>query len=299
MPDRPKLIVTGLSGLLGSRLTRLASPRFELVNIDITEGIDITDPDQVRKAIEPHRDAAAVVHLAAFTNVSAAAEQEGDESGTCYRINVIGTRNVAGVCEAAGLHLLHVSTDFIFDGEKEGPYTEDDSPHPIEWYGRTKGMAEREARNAPAWTILRTAFPYVAGPAPRPDLIRNIRQRLAAGEEARLFTDQIITPTFADDLVRGIMLLARTRPHGELFHLVGSTSLSPFELGRKIAATFGFDEGLVRPSSLVEYLKTDPRPRQRCLRMSNAKWSALARSNGLEPPLSIDEGLARVREEED
>jgi len=297
MNERRKVIVTGLSGLLGSRMVRLVGDTVELVNVDITEGIDITDLRQLRGAIEHHTDAGAVVHLAAFTDVSAAYAQTDDENGLCYRVNVVGTRNVAAVCTELGLHLVHVSTDFVFDGRKDGAYTEQDTPNPIEWYGHTKLKGEKAVRTASSWTIVRIAFPYVAGGVPRPDLVRNIYSRLAGGQETHLFTDQTITPTFADDIVNGLMLLTKTRPGCELFHLVGSSSLSPFELGLEVADVFGLDRNLVRPSSLIEYIETDPRPRQQRLELNNAKWTAFATDHGLDPPLTIDTGLARVRDQ--
>jgi len=291
-----KLIVTGLSGLLGSRMVRVIGDTVELVNVDVTEGIDITDYRQLAEVVARHADAMAMVHLAAFTDVSGAYNQTDDERGPCYRINVVGTRNVAKTCSEHGLHLVHVSTDFVFDGQKDDEYTEEDTPQPVEWYGRTKLLGEDAVRAAGSWTIVRIAFPYVAGDAPRQDLVRNIHGKLAAGQQARLFTDQTITPTFADDIVQGLMLLARVRPAAELFHVVGSSSLSPFELGLGIADVFGFDRERVCPSSLTEYLTADPRPRQRSLRMSNAKWTGFAARHGLARPLTIDEGLARVRD---
>jgi dTDP-4-dehydrorhamnose reductase len=88
--------------------------------------------------------------------------------------------------------------------------------------------------------------------------------------------------------------LARVPAGGEVFHLTGSTSLSPFDLGRKIAEAWNLDASLARPSSLGDYLKRDPRPRQRSLRMDNAKWSDFARRHGLSAPLDIDAGLRHV-----
>lgn len=293
---KTKLIVTGLSGLLGSRLAARAAGSFELINADITEGIDITDRAQIDSVISANADAAAVIHLAAFTNVSAAYAQSGNKEGACYRINVSGTQNITAACEARGLQLIHISTDFVFDGTKDEPYTEEDAPKPIEWYGQTKLWAEEAVRKYSDWTMIRIAFPYVAGPAPRPDLVRGIYNKLAEGQKVTLFTDQIITPTFVDDVVSGLLLLARERPKGELFHLTGSTFLSPYQLGVKIAETFKLDRSLVQPSSLVEYLKKDPRPRQRSIKMSNAKWRRYAAKLGVPPPLTADEGLLRVKE---
>lgn len=292
-----KIVVTGLSGLIGGRLARLATDRFDLVNVDITEGIDITDSGQIEAVLKRHADCAAVIHLAAFTNVSQAHEQRGDLEGSCYRLNVGGTRNVAAACASEGIHLIHVSTDFVFDGARDEPYTEKDSPSPVEWYGETKWLAEQEVRETEAWTIVRTAFPYVAGPLPRLDHVRNFYEKLRDGKPLSLFTDQITTPTFADDIIEGLFLIARLRPRGELFHLVGSSWVSPFELGMRIAEAFDLDPNLIAPSLLQDYLKTDPRPRQRSLRLSNAKWTLWAGEHGLAAPLTIEEGLQRVRAE--
>lgn len=291
-----KILVTGLSGLVGSVLREAAGSEVRFINLDITEGVDITDAGQIRDMIAEHQDAEALIHLAAFTDVSGAHLQQGDESGLCYRLNVTGTRNVVDACAAAGLHVVHVSTDFVFDGEKEGAYTEDDAPRPIEWYGRTKAMAEEAVRDSNGWTILRTAFPYAPGETARPDLVRKLALRLREGEELTLFTDQVITPTFVPDLAAGLLLAAERRPAGEIFHLVGSTPTTPHGLGHKIAEVFGFDASLVRPSSLEEYMKQDPRPRQRRLHLSNAKWAGWAEQNGGAAPLTLGEGLRRVRD---
>ncbi|MBI3735988.1 sugar nucleotide-binding protein, partial [Candidatus Sumerlaeota bacterium] len=231
MTDNPKLLVTGLSGLIGSRVAGLLHKRFELVSFDITEGIDITNRKKLAEAVARHEGATVLAHLAAYTDVSRAHGQTGDKSGPCYKINVAGTENVVKVCEETGLHLIHVSTDFVFDGEKpakSGPYTEEDHPKPIEWYGKTKLMAEEAVRKSQDWTIIRIAYPYVAGPAPRPDLVQNIYAKLVEGLEVSLFTDQVITPTLADDVAQGIGLLARLRPAREVYHLVGSSPMTPF-----------------------------------------------------------------------
>ncbi len=298
MPTLPKLIVTGLSGLLGSRMSKLGQGRFELVNADIVEGVDITDPDQMRNIVEENNDADALIHLAAFTDVSAAFNQSGDTNGLCWRLNVQGTRNVVAACEEFELHIVHVSTDFVFDGAKEDQYIETDSTNPIEWYGQTKLDAENAVMDSPSWSMARIAFPYVPGGGIRPDLISTIRGKLADGQTAPLFGDQFITPTFADDIIEGLFLLARIKPNGELFHLTGSTSLSPNDLGLEIAEEFNLDRGLVQRSSLADYLKKDPRPRQKSLRMCNEKWSAFAQEHGLPAPLTIEAGLKRCAESE-
>ena len=98
-----------------------------------------------------------------------------------------------------------------------------------------------------------------------------------------------------DVFARGLLLLIREAPQNEVFHLVGSASLSPYEIGVAVAREYGFDPALVRPSTLADYLKSDPRPRQKTLRLSNAKWAAFAKSRGLTRPIGVDEGIKILR----
>jgi dTDP-4-dehydrorhamnose reductase len=134
---------TGLSGLIGTRFQNLSGNRFTFTNLDLSTGIDITDPDSVERVMSGS-PAEVVIHLAAFTNVTAAHEQHGDKNGLCYRINVTRNRNViARAAEKYHKHMIHISTDYVFDGTKEEVYTEEDVPCPIEWYGETKYIAEQ------------------------------------------------------------------------------------------------------------------------------------------------------------
>jgi len=290
-----ELLITGGSGFVGSAVIRQAPQGTFIQNIDITEGIDVTDPRQVEQAVVAS-SAPVLIHLAAFVDVSAAHRQWGDEEGLCYRLNVLGARNVARACAASGKHLIHVSTDFVFDGESDQPYDEQSTPHPIEWYGATKHMAEEEViASGAGYTIVRIAFPYTGYPSTKLDLVRTLFGRMKSGETVRAFDDQIITPTYLDDVVDGLLLLAREPQRGEIYHLVGSESLTPYRLGLKIAQAFALDPCLVEPSRLEDFLKVDPRPRQRSLRINNDKWWSFANAHGLKRPLRVDEALERMR----
>ena len=103
-----------------------------------------------------------MIHLAAFTDTNAAWSQRGDKSGLCYRLNVSGTKNIIRLCQKYGQYLIYVSTDFVFSGQKDGVYTEEDTPDPIEWYGQTKRWAESGFESILPAAIIRLSYPFRA-----------------------------------------------------------------------------------------------------------------------------------------
>lgn len=280
------VIATGLSGLVGSRLGHLLGKEFSFIDLSLDTGVDITSFNQLKQIFEKNRQISTLVHLAAFTDVNTAWEQRGDKKGACYQVNVIGTRNLARLCAESNRFLIHFSTDFVFDGKNppEGGYTENDSPSPIEWYGQTKFLAEKEVKESGVdYCLLRIAFPFKAKPEPKTlepasklDLVRKIFQWLKEDSLPAMFSDQIITPTFIDDIVRVVAICLKKKIKG-LYHCVGSSSLSPYLMAREIADHFGFDKEKIKAIKLEEYLNQlneedqSLRPRQKNLILSNQK----------------------------
>jgi dTDP-4-dehydrorhamnose reductase len=271
-----KILMTGSTGLVGSRLVSLLR-QHEIIEFRWEDGLDVVDYSHVWQALED-TDVDAVVHLAAFTDVSAAYKQKGWWGGPCYQINVFGTQNIARACAKLGIYLVHISTDFVFNGEQLRPYTEEDTPEPLhdEWYGRTKYWAEEEVQRSGAEAaILRIAYPFLAHFPPKLDLVRWILKGLREGNLPPMVTDQIITPTFIDDLAPVIAHFADRRQSGT-FHVVGSTWVSPYELAWNIAEVWDLDPYQVRLGCLADLLVAkDSRPRQRCLRLSSEKLPQL------------------------
>src|SRR3989344_2566111 len=155
------LLATGLTGLVASRFQEIYQQDFDFTNIDLATNIDITDQLAVTKAISQN-PASTLIHFAAFTNVDAAHQQNGDKSGICYQVNVLGTRHVAQACAKTNKYLIHISTNFVFDGHSPPPggYTEASPPHPVEWYGLTKLWAEQEVQKSGAkYCIVRITYP--------------------------------------------------------------------------------------------------------------------------------------------
>lgn len=293
--ERIKVIGTGLSGLIGSRIVELLNDEFDFVDFSRNTGIDILNFRRLKEAFEKHQRAEAVLHLAAFTDTNAAWEQRGDKGGECYRVNVEGTKNIVDLCFEHKKYLIYFSTDFVFNGKKDGPYTEEDVPDPIEWYGYTKYLGEvLVEKSGLSAAIVRIAFPFRAKFESKKDVVRKIIERLRKKSLYPMFADQITTPTFIDDIALGIKYFIRQKPEG-IFHLVASSYQSPYEMALSIAGVFGFDKGLVKKGSLQEYQKTLPvgsRPWQRNLALSNRKIKGL----GIEMS-SLKEALLEVKKQ--
>jgi len=271
MAAKTTLLVTGLSGLIGERFRQLFHNKYNFENLDLSEGIDITNKNSVKKAFQQSR-AEVVIHLAAFTDVNKAHEQKDDKNGICYKVNVVGTNHVAQYCKQFDKYLIHISTDFVFNGEKTSSYVESDSPNPIEWYGQTKYWAEKEVeRRAGDHIILRLAYPYQAKPI-RPDFLQKMVDKLKNNSLPPAFTDHIITPTFVDDIIKVFDYCIQNRPQG-IYHAVGSSSHSDYQLAQAIKSTFNL-QSKIEKGSLKEYLKITNRPYQKTLKISNQKLYA-------------------------
>jgi dTDP-4-dehydrorhamnose reductase len=264
-----KIIGTGLSGLVGSRIVEL-NPNIEFVEISLEKGIDLLDLSSLEQVFINNPDAPAVLHLAAFTDTNVAWSQNQDKSGSCYQVNVVGTQNIVDLCTTYNKHLIHMSTDYVFDGTKDGSYAEDDTSNPLDWYAETKLLAEKLVPEQ--FTIIRIASPYRAKFDTKIDLVRKIISKLSQGQTCNLFSDQFTTPTFIDDIALGLAKVFENPKLG-VYHLVGSSSQSVFDMGKSIANIFDFNQSLVEPSSLVEYLKTpNARPYAPNLSLSNQKF---------------------------
>jgi dTDP-4-dehydrorhamnose reductase len=184
---------------------------------------------------------------------------------------------------------MHVSTDYVFDGKKNDLYTEEDVPNPIEWYGKTKFMAEQAVLASGAdHVILRLAFPYQAKPM-RPDLIAKMRQAFENHTLYPLFSDHYLTPTFVDDVAAVFDYAAENQPNGT-YHMTGSSSHSDFDIGQIVKRVFGYEDE-VKPGSLAEYLEKNPRPYQKSLKIDNSK---LRKDFGIKM-MTLEEGLAEIK----
>lgn len=285
-----KIIGTGLSGLVGSRIVELLSSSYEFEDISRKTGTDITDADAVRSKIG-NSDAPIVLHLAAYTNVDGAEEQKDlGESSDPWKINVVGTQNVVKAAEATAKKLIYVSTDFVFDGENtpEKGYTEKDSPNPINWYAKTKYEGEKVIQNSLVpWIIMRIAYPYRAS-FEKNDFFRAIKKRLEEKKPIAGVSDHKFCPTFIDDIANALDVLIKNNSTG-IYHVTGSQALSPYEAALKIAEAFNLDRKLITQTTREEYFK-DKALRPFDLSMNNDKINSLGISLK-----SFEKGLEEIK----
>lgn len=270
-----KILGTGLTGLLGTRIVELLSPQHSFENLSRSTGVDITNFEQVKEKILSS-DAEVVLHLAAYTNVKAAELEKGKkEESEAWKINVIGTDTIVKACAQAGKKIIYASTDLVFDGENTpvGGYKEEDTCNPLNWYAMTKYEGElRVKASVSPWAIMRLGYPYRAK-YEKNDFVRLFIQKLSLNEPLTVLTDRIITPTFIDDLALAIEKLLMPEMNG-VYHTVGSSSLSIYDAAQEIASVFDFDKSLIGGITRAEFLVGRP-PEPFNSSLNNARISQL------------------------
>lgn len=258
-----KILGTGLTGMAGSRIVDLLSSKYDFENISLQEGTDITNKKSVFSKIASSK-AEVILHLAAITNVDFCEKEKNlKEKSKCWQANVNGTENVADACLKFNKKLIYISTDFVFDGSKEGAYTEEDIPNPVNFYGQTKLMGEKIVQKLlKRFLICRVSFLYGGRHKTKQDFVQKIAQRFKSKQEVLAVSDQIFTPTFIDDAAFVIDELIERNQNG-IFHVVGNTSFSPYEASIEIAKIFDYDADLVKKIYFKDFYKNRaPRPKK-------------------------------------
>lgn len=252
---KKKILGVGITGLVGSRIAELLDS-YNFTNLSLETGVNITDS----KTLDPIRNISSdsiIFHLAAKADVDSCEQEKslGKES-MAWKINVEGTRNVVEACKIGGKKIIYVSTDFVFDGKKEGGgYTEEDNPNPVNWYAQTKFEGENIVKNSGLpFIIMRIAYPYRAKFEMKKDFVRNIISRLEKNQKVQAVTDHVMTPTFIDDIASAVDVLIKNNSEG-IFHVVGGQFISPYNAGLLIAKVFGFESSLVEETTKEEYFK--------------------------------------------
>jgi len=260
---------TGLSGLVGSALVSHLSDHFDFYNLDLTHGVDILNEQTVAQALDEH-PATVLLHLAAFTDVNAAQQQLDQKEGSCYQVNVVGTENIARQCASRNMHLIHLSTGYIFDGTKRSAYLEDDAKNPTDWYSVTKSLAEDVVlQTLPQSTILRINFPYRQDDFPKKDIWHKMAAGLSEGKTGPFFADHYFTLTPIEWLTKIVAWSIAQKPAG-IFHATTDTVYSDYTLAQEIAMNLGLKQDL-QAGSVQQFNQTASRTYQPSLILSNQK----------------------------
>ena len=246
-----KIIVTGCNGQLGRAVNKLYANdgNYELVNTDVGE-LDITNIDEVMsfaRDVKPY----AIINCAAHTGVDAC-ETEADKA---YRINAIGPRNLSIAATETNAKLIHISTDYVFDGKGTRPYTEFDAVGPQGMYGRTKLAGENFVRQfADRYFIIRTAWLYGDGK----NFVKTMLRLSETNDKVRVVKDQVGSPTSADELAKAIAFLLPTENYG-LFHGTCEGDCSWAEFTEEIFRLAG-KKTVVEAITTEEFGAKAPRP---------------------------------------
>ena len=247
------ILATGLSGMVGTRVAEILSDNFEFEDISLATGIDITDKKSVDRVIS-ESESKIILHLAAKTDVDSCEDDKIlGEDGAAWQINVVGTENIIEAAKANGKRVIYISTDFVFNGTKDG-YQEDDKPNPVSWYGYTKYQGEeRLSTSDVSFTVLRISYPYRNLFEQKKDFVHRIIDQLKIDGKIMAVRDHIITPTFIDDIAFGLSLFLKRNLSG-IYHLVGSSSLSAEAATRLIRTVFNLS-GEINPIDRSVYFK--------------------------------------------
>ena len=295
-----RILVTGSNGLLGQKLIKLLGNKPDIELLATSKGanrvsnqdgyqyksLDITNQQEINTVFDEFKPNA-VINTAAMTNVDACE----DDKELCWDLNVNAVNYLIEASKKHHTHLIHLSTDFVFDGES-GPYKETDQPNPLSYYGKSKYEAEKLLQASDIkWAIARTIIVYgVAENMSRSNIVLWAKDALAKGNPLTIVDDQFRSPTLAEDLAMGCWLIAEKQAEG-IYHLSGKDNLSVLDLVYAVADFYGHDKSNITPISSASLNQTAKRPPKTGFILDKA-INDLAYS-----PCSFKEGLGIITEQ--
>lgn len=290
-----RILVTGANGLLGQKLVELilttddyliATAKSKLV-LPLPKGefhaMDITLRDQVVDVITKAQPDV-VINTAAMTNV----DQCELEKEKCWLNNVTAVEYVVEACQKAKCRLIHLSTDFIFDGTY-GPLDEEAIPNPVSYYGESKWAAEKIVQKSGLeWAIARTVLVYGGTKdMSRSNIVLWVKKSLEEGKTINVVNDQWRTPTLAEDLAMGCYLMATKNAIG-IYNISGDEMMTPYDIAMATAEFFGLDKSLINKTDSSKFKQAAKRPPKTGFLINKAKQNL-----GFKP-FSFLSGLARL-----
>ncbi len=295
-----KILVTGSNGLLGQKLVNILKKDKAVQLIATARGenripgehdfeycsMDISSPENVKQVIRKYQPET-IIHTAAMTNVDACELQQDQ----CKLMNVDAVKFIVDALkeiksDSYQPHLIHLSTDFIFDGTK-GPLTEEEQANPLSYYAWSKLEAERIVMESGLhWAIVRTVLVYGIIPnSSRSNVVLWVKSSLEQGKNINVVTDQFRTPTLAEDLAQGCILIAKRKAR-RVYNISGPDFMSIFELAQRVANFWKLDVNLIHPSTSEGINQPAKRPPITGFVIDKAKNELGYR------PHSFEEGLA-------
>lgn len=271
-----KVLITGANGLLGQKLVRIFSEQYQVTATGIEktfvggdtkyhyEILDITNASDCKEFLG-NLSPEIIINAASLTNVDAC-EIKKEE---CWNVNVKGLENLAKAAKRNMALMVHISTDYVFDGE-DGPYSEDDRPNPLGYYGKAKLASENICRmTGVPFAIIRTSVLYGLGLEVKANFFLWLYNNLKAGKAINVVTDQYNTPTLVDDLAEGILRTIDKSAYG-LFHISGSEYINRFDFATILADVFEFDKSLIHPITTNQLKQDAERPMNGGLKIEKA-----------------------------
>jgi len=266
-----KILITGSNGLLGQKLVELLINKNNVELYATSKGenriinkkdyqyypLDITNQQEVTNLIDKLQPEV-IINTAAMTNVDACESNKE----LCWDLNVNAVKYLIEASQKNNTHLIHLSTDFVFDGEN-GPYKEDDTPNPLSYYGKSKHEAEKLLQaSAIKWSIVRTIIVYgIVDDMSRSNIVLWAKEALEKGNPLTIVNDQFRSPTLAEDLAIGCWLVAQKEAEG-IYHISGKETMSIIELVYAVADFYGYDKSIITPitsDSLNQAAKRPPK----------------------------------------
>lgn len=263
-----KILITGANGLLGQKLisqlqsekgleflaTSRGVPRFLFKNVPY-QSLDIENKTEVNEVVGSYKPDV-IIHTAAMTNVDTC-EQNKE---ACWSANVTAVDNLVNAAEAHKAFFIHLSTDFIFSGEA-GPYSEEATGNPVNYYGESKLASEEVVKKCrTSWAIVRTVLVYGITPGmSRSNIILWVKEGLENGKTLQIVDDQVRSPTLAEDLAAGCLLVAKKKAEG-IWHISGKDILTPYDMAIKTANYFSLDKSLINKTDSSKFKQPAKRP---------------------------------------
>ncbi len=263
---KTNVLVTGAHGLLGSKLVQRLKNKYAVYGMVreyrhqfAVQGVEYIEGDvskykilsSVVKRLQPRY----IFNAAAYTNV----DRSEIDREACWRVNVEAVEYLARAARLVDARVIHVSTDYVFDG-KAGPYREEDRPNPLGYYGKSKLAGENALMASGAdYAIARTMVLYGTAPGVRPNFVTWVIDQLKRGEKIRVVDDQFGNPTLADELAEALIVLAESGEK-DIFHISGSEIIDRYHFALAIAEEFDLDGGLIERIKTSELKQMAPRP---------------------------------------